>query len=114
MFADAIRNTSSENEIYFLLTAYVEAVRYADKLNGLPAPLRRLPVADSTDTAKRYEELAVELNRSSRAQNEPVGVVIKEALLVFGAAIERLDALPARHARVPTAAERVHPPSFVL
>ena len=92
MMTDVIREAVSEHEIYFLLTAYVEAVRYADRLGCLPQPMRGLPLAGADDVAKRVEALQ-NLRGSSRAAASCEQSVLDEALGIFAAAQGRLGSL---------------------
>ena len=57
LITNALRDATSEHEIYFLLTAYVEAVRYCDKLNMLPPAMKDLPVSGAVDVVARMEAL---------------------------------------------------------
>lgn len=93
MYKDVIREAKSEQEIYFLLNSYVEAVRFGDQLNVVPDPVKRLPLAGRTQVRQQYQKL-VELDKSSGATNDSANTVIKEALPIFGAALERLESLP--------------------
>lgn len=113
MIADVIREAESENQIYFLLTAYLEAVRYSDKLNLLPDTIRQLPITDMADVKKRFERLFIELDRESKGLNHRVCTALKEALHIFSTAINRLESIaraknlqPERRKRQRSATER--------
>ena len=93
MYKDVIREAKSEQEIYFLLTSYVEAVRFGDQLNVVPAPVKRLPLAGRSEVRQQYQKL-VELDQTSKAATDNANLVIKEALPIVGAALERLESLP--------------------
>ncbi len=41
---DVMRQATKEHEIYFLLTAYVESLRFGDELSLLPTNLTMLPL----------------------------------------------------------------------
>jgi hypothetical protein len=97
MFVDVIRQADNPHEIYFLLTSYVEAVRFGDALNVLPDPVKRLPLDGDGQLRRQYEEL-VTLQRM-RATKTDSGPVIEEALSIFGAALTRLDSLGERSQR---------------
>jgi hypothetical protein len=71
--------------IFFLLTAYIEALRFGDYL---PARFTSLPVAGIDDVGRRYHGLMVELD-SARKLHDKAFVRIKEALHVFGTALHR-------------------------
>ena len=113
MIIDVIRETESEHQIYFLLTAYVEAVRYSDKLNLLPDTLKRQPIASMADVKACFEQLLIDLDRESKGLNHRVCSTLKEALHIFGAAINRLESIaraknpsPERRKRQRAASER--------
>lgn len=113
MIIDVIRETESEHQIYFLLTAYVEAVRFSDKLNLLPDTLKQQPVASTTDVKACFEQLLIELDRESKGLNHRVCSTLKEALHIFGTAINRLESItraknpsPERRKRQRAASER--------
>lgn len=97
MITDVMREAESEHEIYFLLTAYLEALRFSDKLNLLPAPLERLPITGMADVGKRFEQLFIELDSASKGLNNNACIVIKEALHIFSTAFNRLASLPGRN-----------------
>src|SRR5690349_3796884 len=54
---EVICEADSEHEIYFLLTAYAEAVRYCDKLGPLPERITHLPFTGIDDLNERLEEM---------------------------------------------------------
>lgn len=90
---DVIREAKSEHEIYFLVTAYVEAVRYCDRLNFLPEQVRDLPFKGVNDVKTRIDGLKAELGRSlaQKADSPSRAVVIKETADVLGDALKRLQ-----------------------
>jgi|InoplaM3SPM_1038593.scaffolds.fasta_scaffold34106_1 hypothetical protein len=92
MYSNVIREARNEQEIYFLLNAYVEAVRFADQLNVVPEPLKRRPLDGRRLVKEQYQKL-LELDRASGSTNDSACPVIKEALPIFGAALERLETL---------------------
>ena len=85
MIIDAIREASTEQEVYFLLTCYVDAVRYCDKLCNLPGPMRDLPFTGMDDLKARVEALKFRFTENL--------LIINEALAIFGAALDRLYSL---------------------
>lgn len=117
MITDVIRDAESEHQIYFLLTAYLEAVRYSDKLNLLPDTVTRLPIASMADVKARFEHLFIVLDCESKGLNDRVCMVLKEALHIFSTAINRLESLartknplPERRGQRGSAAERARWP----
>ena len=103
MFADFIREAKNEQEVFFLLTSYVESVRYGDQLNLGPETVTRIPLGDNDRVREQGQQLAAELNKASATQNENACLVIAEALPVFNAALDRLEALTRRNPAPATA-----------
>lgn len=93
MFADVIREAGNEHEIYFLLTSYVEAVRFGDQLNLVPEPVKRLPLEGNNRVREQYQELVAALDKATQNRNENACVVIREALPIFSAALDRLESM---------------------
>jgi len=93
MFIDVIRGAETEHEIYFLLTSYIQAVRHSDRLRLAPELLARLPLHGMSDVQLRFEALVPELDKASRRLDGKGCVLIREALNVFGTALDRLTAL---------------------
>jgi hypothetical protein len=89
---DVIRNADSEYVIFFLLTAYIEALQFG---NRLPARLTRLPVTGIRDLGSLYQGLVVELDAASRKLDDKAHVLITEALQIFDTALHRLALLHA-------------------
>ena len=89
--ATIIREAKTEQEIYFLLTAYIEAVQFADRLNCLSENLTRLPLSGLEELRQRSVKLVAELDAASKRLDDSVCTVIKEALEVFGVALTRLE-----------------------
>jgi len=86
---EVIREASAEQEIFALLTAYVEAVRYGDKFHTLPWRMRDLPLASVDNLAERVEGLREGLG----ATDVLTRPLIKEALDIFVVALDRLHSL---------------------
>jgi len=91
--ADVIREASTKHEIRFLLTAYIQSVRYAGKLSLLPAAVSKLPLAGPDDVRERVRMLTIEQNTAWKRLNARGCLAIEEALQVFGAAQARLNLL---------------------
>jgi len=90
--SDVMRDANSEYVVFFLLTAYIDALRFCD---CLPARLTSLPFTGICDVATRCQGLVVELDSASRKLDDKTCVLIKEALHVFGTALHRLALLHA-------------------
>jgi len=93
MFADVIREAKNEHEIFFLLTSYVEAVRFGDQLNLVPEGVKKLPLTGISQVRQQLQQLMVELDKASKDLNDNACVVIKEALHLFSTAVNRLESL---------------------
>src|SRR5258706_16025479 len=93
MIADVIRSAATEHEIYFLLTAYVEAVRFFDKLNDVPEHMASLPLAGVDDVKSRFNKIFAGLDAASKRLDHKACETIREALHIFGAALHRLPGL---------------------
>ena len=96
---DAILEAHDEREIYFFLTAYIEAVRYDDKLNRLPDPVRELPFIGIEDVWARLVLLRSELGRPSREPDGRDHDILREAMAIFAVALDRLVSLKEKRLR---------------
>jgi hypothetical protein len=96
MIADVIREAKSEHEIYFLLTAYLEAIHFSDKSNLQPDLADILPITSMEQVRKRFEQSVVELDSASKALDHDACLVLKEGMLIFNTALNRLETLAGR------------------
>src|SRR4051812_20043643 len=101
VIAEIIREAETEYVVYFLLQAYLDAKSRREALKTLPARITESPVSGKQDAQARYALLQAELVMATRRRDEKTSAAIKEALMVFGAALLRLQALEAQ--AVPTA-----------
>ena len=90
MIADYIRQAKTEYEIYFLLTAYIQTVRFCDKMESMPEQMAALPLSGKADLQARFNGLIVDLDVASKRLDDNACVVIKEALVVLSTALNRL------------------------
>jgi hypothetical protein len=97
LISDIVRDANTEHEIYFLITAYVESVRFVDKLGLLPEQMTKLPLTDVRDLQERFTRLMIELDTASKGLNDKTCTAIKETLQVFGAGIARLQFIEDAH-----------------
>jgi hypothetical protein len=89
---DVIREAKSEHEVYFLLTAYVEAVRYVDRMSLLPASVRELPLNGVDDVKARFDGLRAELGQVSSGKPDTRSLaIVKESTAILGDALARLQ-----------------------
>lgn len=93
VIADIIRTASTAREVYFLLASYVEAARYGDPSERLPAELRRLPIDGAIDLASRVYRLRAAFAAPLDVLDEQDRAIVKEALEIFGCALKRLKYL---------------------
>lgn len=93
MIGDAIDNASSEYEIYFLLTSYIESVQYCRRLNKLPGHFLHLPMTGMADVRMRLDGLSLEFDQLSQSADHEQRVRIGEAVEIFAAALSRLRRL---------------------
>ena len=100
MIADVIQESETQGEIYFLLTSYIEALQFSGTA-GIPQHLVDLPLRGKTDLKVRFEKLLIELDGASRRLDDKACLAIKEALHVFGAALNRLRTLDGRKQKPP-------------
>jgi hypothetical protein len=87
---EVIREATNEHEVYFLLTAYVEAVRHGDLLSSLPGPVRELPLQGLDDVRTRVDGLRAELGST---RNTRTRVIVAESTEIFSEALNRLQCL---------------------
>ena len=93
---DVIRHLSSEHEVRFLLTAYVETLQFYDSAKRLPPGICALPLKDAEDIEARFNELlGAELCGLARSHCDTQGAIAREATKIFGAAYTRLQTLRA-------------------
>lgn len=90
MITQAVREARTEQDIYLLLTAYVQATRLADELRKLSRHVTSLPLTGLDDVKERIQGLFSELGMASRGLDDGSRLMIKEALYVFGEALIRL------------------------
>jgi hypothetical protein len=93
MITRLIREASSEQEIYLLLAAYVEATRLHAKVSNRSGHGTNAPVGGVDVVKKWIQALFAELGAASTGLNDGARVVVKEGLYVFGEALVRLEVL---------------------
>lgn len=90
---DVIRVAGSDHVIYFLLSSYVNTSRYGDRLKSLPEQVAALPLTSRDDVKSRFEILMRELDAASKRLDDQACDILKEALAIFGIALNRLQSL---------------------
>lgn len=92
LITDVIREADSAHEIYFLLTAYIEALRHCDPLHHLPDFMTELPVTGLADVLGRAGRMRSVLDSPAGA-DAGIQAVLVEALGILTVAGERLEVL---------------------
>lgn len=91
---EAIREANTRHEIFFLLTAYVEAVGYCDKGNLLPWQVRELPLAGIEDVKARIYGLHLRVRGMMPGYDDEIARrITNEALELYTTALRRLASL---------------------
>lgn len=90
---DVILEADSEHEIFFLVTAYLEALHYCDRLDVLPDYLKSMPLNGFNDLRARFERTRSALNDHAEHRESWRRLVFEEAADVFRAALNRLQRL---------------------
>lgn len=92
MIADLIREARTEQEIFHLLNAYIEAAGCDGKSSYLPDDMATLPSCVN-DVMQRCFKLMEALDVSSKRLDDEACLALKEALHVYGNALNRLKSL---------------------
>ncbi len=98
MINDAIRSAPSAYSVCFLLTEYIETLRFARKL---PEELVALPIAGVPDVRSRFERLVAEFEIRLRLPDLSTFDIVVEAVNVFQAAIQRFSQLESPRTDMP-------------
>lgn len=88
---DAIFNAGTKEEVFSLLTFYLDALRFGNNTNKLPAALTELPLAGANDVRERASKLTAGMDAASGGLDHHTRLIIGEALEIFLAATHRLD-----------------------
>lgn len=89
---ETMRGTRSADEVCNLLTTYVYSLRLTNMSEDMFAQVATLPLGGKQDVIFRLHALLRGLDAASRRLDDRACAVIKEAVYVFGAALERLHA----------------------
>jgi len=90
----AISEAGSEEIVFFLTTAYIEALQHAKCASALPVHLTTLPLGGICDLKRRRDVLQV-LIAMYYAEQQATGSELEEAREIFETALERLRTLNA-------------------
>lgn len=90
----AISEARSEHAVFFLASAYIDALQHASCASTLPLQVTILPLDGVRDLRQRFETLHVLVARS-HPKDHPTCRELEEACAVFETALHRLCALDA-------------------
>jgi hypothetical protein len=105
VIADAISEAETEYVVYFLLEAYLNTASRRAALQSVPERIIMLPLTGRHDAKLRFALLTTELAEAAGRQEDEAGAAIKEAAMVFSAALQRLESLGRKR---PLAARGTH------
>jgi len=91
----AMSEASSEHVVFFLTTAYIEALQHAECARALPVHVTTLPLGGLSDLKRRRDVLQA-LIAMYYPEQHAAGSELQEAQEVFDTALQRLRALNAR------------------
>lgn len=94
--ADVIRNSATDHVIYFLLNSYIGVARDCGRLKNLPEQVGDLSLSSKDELKLRVGMLMCELDVASKRLDDDKCIRIKEALVVFGTALYRLQSINGR------------------
>lgn len=108
LVSEVMHRLNTEQQIQFLLTAYLESLQYYDTASHLPPGVATLPLNGMADIEARFSELlGAELCGLARSNCDTRGAIAREATQIFGAASTRLQALR-QSANAPAARADAH------
>ncbi len=91
---EAINEATSQDAVFFLTSAYIEALQHSDCARALPAHLTSLPLDGMGDLKRRRDVIQV-LIAMYYPEQDGSDSVLGEAQEVFEIALRRLRALNA-------------------
>ncbi len=94
LIIDVIRNAHSQHAVCFLLAAYVETLQFS---RVLPEGVTNLP-RQRKQVQKRLRRIIAQLVEAPKRLDARGSLVAKEALQVFGTALNRLKQLAKKKA----------------
>lgn len=104
----AMNEARSEDVVFFLTTAYIEALQHAECASALPVHLTTLPLGGMCDLKRRRDVLQA-LIAMYYPEQHATGSELQEAHEVFETALQRLRVLNARRNDGPFYGERADP-----
>jgi hypothetical protein len=101
VIAAVIREAETAYVVYFLLEAYLETASRRGVFKNLSPHITMLPLTSRREARSRLALLTLELDAASKRQDDAGCAAIREALEVFSAALQRLDAFEGNRLRAP-------------
>jgi len=89
----AVREANSSREVYLLLAAYLEGVRWGVEMIDPFREIVTAPLVSIEDVKERNLQLYLMLQAVSKSLDDNSRVAVKEALYVFGTGLDRLKSL---------------------
>jgi hypothetical protein len=89
----AVREANSSQEVYLLLAAYLEGVRWGVEMIDPFREIVAAPLVSIEDVKERTLQLYLMLQAVSKSLDDNSRVAVKEALYVFGTGLDRLKSL---------------------
>lgn len=93
MTLNAIHGTNNSQEVFFLLTEYVDRARSRGRGHLFPELQPMLPLNDVRSVRAHLEFLLLELDAASRNLDDFTRDILHEAVHVFGAALDQIRRL---------------------
>ncbi len=97
MITHAIREASSAQEVYVLLTTYLNGAQLSSELMRGSQEITAMQVVGMDDVKGCTLRLFSALQSVSESLDDNSRVAVKEALYVFGTALDRLGSYESRH-----------------
>jgi antitoxin (DNA-binding transcriptional repressor) of toxin-antitoxin stability system len=89
----AVREAENAREVHFLLSAYLDAVRLGGEMTDPFRGIATAPLVSVEEVKERTLQLFFMLQAVSESLDDNSRVAVKEALYVFGAALDRIKSL---------------------
>jgi hypothetical protein len=104
MITHAIREASSSQEVYVLLTTYLNGVPLVSELMRQSREIMAMKLTGMDDVKACIVRLFSALQSVSKSLDDNSRMAVKEALYVFGAALDRLGSYEIGHPPPPQSA----------
>lgn len=112
LLVEAVKAASTDDVVYFLLTAYVETLHhYSETRAALPFLVTKLPLTGKSDVQARLRALHGALDAREGAASH-VRPVMEETIEILAAALRRFEVLTAEAYRANASAFRRAQPAW--